>query len=153
MCLFVYVFLCLWISDDFVIWFIKNWKNEEWQWLSHMKNYGNYWKKRTWRKSKCSEQEKDERFSPAGVLAPKSKADLAFIMHSLSGLRQMERRLRTFLHWWRRLTGLPILCGFISVRPVRKPWATKSNVCWKMRYNRCEKTISRYLLTGKNCMC
>lgn len=26
----------------------------------------------------------DERFSPAGVLAPKSKADLAFIMHALS---------------------------------------------------------------------
>ena len=28
----------------------------------------------------------DKRFSPAGVLAPKSKADLAFIMHSLSWL-------------------------------------------------------------------
>ncbi len=28
----------------------------------------------------------DPRFSPAGVLAPKSKADLAFIMHSLSYL-------------------------------------------------------------------
>ncbi len=28
----------------------------------------------------------DERFSPAGVLAPKSKADFAFIMHSLSFL-------------------------------------------------------------------
>ena len=28
----------------------------------------------------------DSRFSPAGVLAPKSKADLAFIMHSLSWL-------------------------------------------------------------------
>lgn len=28
----------------------------------------------------------DERFSPAGVLAPKSKADLAFIMHSLAYL-------------------------------------------------------------------
>ena len=28
----------------------------------------------------------DERFSPAGVLAPKSKADFAFIMHSLSWL-------------------------------------------------------------------
>ena len=28
----------------------------------------------------------DERFSPAGVLAPKSKADMAFIMHSLSWL-------------------------------------------------------------------
>ncbi len=28
----------------------------------------------------------DERFAPAGVLAPKSKADLAFIMHSLSWL-------------------------------------------------------------------
>ena len=28
----------------------------------------------------------DERFSPAGVLAPKSKADIAFIMHSLSWL-------------------------------------------------------------------
>lgn len=28
----------------------------------------------------------DERFSPAGVLAPKSKADMAFIMHSLSYL-------------------------------------------------------------------
>jgi len=28
----------------------------------------------------------DERFSPAGILAPKSKADLAFIMHSLSWL-------------------------------------------------------------------
>lgn len=28
----------------------------------------------------------DPRFSPAGVLAPKSKADLAFIMHSLSWL-------------------------------------------------------------------
>ena len=28
----------------------------------------------------------DERFSPAGVLAPKSKADLAFIMHSLTWL-------------------------------------------------------------------
>ncbi|MCD7950682.1 MAG: type I restriction-modification system subunit M [Erysipelotrichaceae bacterium] len=28
----------------------------------------------------------DERFSPAGVLAPRSKADLAFIMHSLSWL-------------------------------------------------------------------
>ena len=30
----------------------------------------------------------DERFSPAGVLAPKSKADLAFIMHSLSWLAE-----------------------------------------------------------------
>ena len=28
----------------------------------------------------------DPRFAPAGVLAPKSKADLAFIMHSLSYL-------------------------------------------------------------------
>jgi len=28
----------------------------------------------------------DERFTPAGVLAPKSKADLAFVMHSLSWL-------------------------------------------------------------------
>ncbi|GAB7140397.1 type I restriction-modification system subunit M [Deferribacterales bacterium RsTz2092] len=28
----------------------------------------------------------DERFTPAGILAPKSKADLAFIMHSLSWL-------------------------------------------------------------------
>lgn len=28
----------------------------------------------------------DERFSPAGVLAPKSKADLAFVMHSLAWL-------------------------------------------------------------------
>ncbi|EIA25766.1 Type I restriction enzyme M protein, partial [Candidatus Arthromitus sp. SFB-5] len=28
----------------------------------------------------------DERFAPAGVLAPKSKADLAFIMHALSWL-------------------------------------------------------------------
>ena len=28
----------------------------------------------------------DSRFAPAGVLAPKSKADLAFIMHSLSWL-------------------------------------------------------------------
>ncbi|MDX9977884.1 MAG: type I restriction-modification system subunit M [Candidatus Cloacimonadales bacterium] len=28
----------------------------------------------------------DQRFSPAGILAPKSKADLAFIMHSLSWL-------------------------------------------------------------------
>ena len=28
----------------------------------------------------------DERFAPAGVLAPKSKADMAFIMHSLSWL-------------------------------------------------------------------
>ena len=28
----------------------------------------------------------DERYSPAGVLAPKSKADMAFIMHSLSWL-------------------------------------------------------------------
>lgn len=28
----------------------------------------------------------DERFTPAGVLAPKSKADMAFIMHSLSWL-------------------------------------------------------------------
>lgn len=28
----------------------------------------------------------DPRFSPAGVLAPKSKADLAFIMHGLSWL-------------------------------------------------------------------
>lgn len=28
----------------------------------------------------------DERFSPAGVLAPKSKADLAFVMHCLSWL-------------------------------------------------------------------
>lgn len=30
----------------------------------------------------------DERFSPAGVLAPKSKADLAFIMHSLAWLAE-----------------------------------------------------------------
>ena len=28
----------------------------------------------------------EPRFSPAGVLAPKSKADMAFIMHSLSWL-------------------------------------------------------------------
>lgn len=28
----------------------------------------------------------DERFSPAGILAPKSKADLAFVMHSLAWL-------------------------------------------------------------------
>ena len=30
----------------------------------------------------------DERFAPAGVLAPQSKADLAFVMHSLSWLSQ-----------------------------------------------------------------
>jgi len=37
----------------------------------------------------------DPRFSPAGVLAPKSKADLAFIMHSIAlpGLQQTARRL------------------------------------------------------------
>lgn len=34
----------------------------------------------------------DPRFSPAGVLAPKSKADLAFIMHSLSWLATMVRQ-------------------------------------------------------------
>jgi type I restriction enzyme M protein len=28
----------------------------------------------------------DERFTPAGILAPKSKADLAFVMHALSWL-------------------------------------------------------------------
>ena len=32
----------------------------------------------------------DPRFAPAGVLAPKSKADMAFIMHSLSCLRLTE---------------------------------------------------------------
>ncbi len=32
----------------------------------------------------------DPRFSPAGVLAPKSKADLAFIMHSLSWLPERD---------------------------------------------------------------
>jgi type I restriction enzyme M protein len=32
----------------------------------------------------------DPRFSPAGVLAPKSKADLAFVMHSLSWLAPRE---------------------------------------------------------------
>lgn len=31
---------------------------------------------------------KDERFSPAGVLAPKSKSDMAFIMHCLSWLSE-----------------------------------------------------------------
>lgn|GEM_PF-1842530 len=34
----------------------------------------------------------DPRFSPAGVLAPKSKADLAFIMHSLSMVEQKDTR-------------------------------------------------------------
>ena len=33
----------------------------------------------------------DERYAPAGVLAPKSKADFAFIMHSLSYLSQKGR--------------------------------------------------------------
>lgn len=33
----------------------------------------------------------DPRFSPAGVLAPKSKADLAFVMHSLSWLAEGSR--------------------------------------------------------------
>jgi len=33
----------------------------------------------------------DERFSPAGVLAPKSKADLAFVMHALSYLSSKGR--------------------------------------------------------------
>lgn len=33
----------------------------------------------------------DERFAPAGVLAPKSKADLAFIMHSLNYLSSKGR--------------------------------------------------------------
>ncbi len=33
----------------------------------------------------------DERFAPAGVLAPKSKADFAFILHSLSYLSQRGR--------------------------------------------------------------
>ena len=33
----------------------------------------------------------DDRFAPAGVLAPKSKADFAFIMHSLSYLSSKGR--------------------------------------------------------------
>ena len=33
----------------------------------------------------------DERFAPAGVLAPKSKADFAFILHALSYLQQKPR--------------------------------------------------------------
>ena len=57
----------------------------------------------------------DPRFSPAGVLAPKSKADLAFIMHSLASVsythldvykRQERWRIcfhrKRFLAWKRR---------------------------------------------------
>ena len=33
----------------------------------------------------------DERFAPAGVLAPKSKADFAFILHALSYLSAKGR--------------------------------------------------------------
>ena len=39
----------------------------------------------------------DPRFSPAGVLAPKSKADLAFIMHSLSWLATGGTAIRKYL--------------------------------------------------------
>lgn len=39
-----------------------------------------------WVGSDSTELVEDERFSPAGVLAPKSKADLAFVMHSLKWL-------------------------------------------------------------------
>lgn len=54
-----------------------------------------------------------------------------FLPERISGRKdpgRPKRRRRTLLHWWRRLTGLPILCGFISVRPVRKPWTTKSGI-------------------------
>jgi type I restriction enzyme M protein len=33
----------------------------------------------------------DERFAPAGVLAPKSKADFAFVLHCLVYAWQAER--------------------------------------------------------------
>jgi type I restriction enzyme M protein len=33
----------------------------------------------------------DERFAPAGVLAPKSKADFAFVLHALSYLSNKGR--------------------------------------------------------------
>lgn len=45
----------------------------------------------------------DERFAPAGVLAPKSKADFAFVLHSLNYLSAKGRAAvsasRGFLPW------------------------------------------------------
>ena len=38
----------------------------------------------------------DPRFAPAGVLAPKGKADMAFIMHSLSWQQMEQQRLFVF---------------------------------------------------------
>ena len=64
-----------------------------------------------------------------------------------------KRRRRTLLHWWRRLTGLPILCGFISVRPVRKPWATKSGIPaiidWQKSPYKSVRTINRFDVLDK----
>jgi type I restriction enzyme M protein len=45
----------------------------------------------TWVGSDDEALMKDERFSPAGVLAPKSKADFAFVMHALSYLSDKGR--------------------------------------------------------------
>lgn len=42
----------------------------------------------------------DPRFSPAGVLAPKSKADLAFIMHSLAWLATNGTAANCLLPWY-----------------------------------------------------
>ncbi len=47
----------------------------------------------------------DPRFAPAGVLAPKSKADMAFIMHCLSWLEPTEPQ---------RLFVSPALCTVVE---------------------------------------
>jgi len=39
----------------------------------------------------------DDRFAPAGVLAPKSKADFAFVMHALSYRGGTEQKIRKYL--------------------------------------------------------
>lgn len=39
----------------------------------------------------------DERFAPAGVLAPKSKADFAFVLHALSYLSSKGRAAQKIL--------------------------------------------------------
>lgn len=58
----------------------------------------------------------DPRFAPAGVLAPKSKADLAFTMHMLSGWRPTVPRPSS---------SFPA-CSTVAARSRRS-----ANTCWR----------------------
>ena len=80
-----------------------------------------------------------------GAHAPHCRSPPHSVQESLQKIWTEERKMEVTINIDGQALSVEVtvevLCGFISARPAGKPWATKSSVCWKMRYSRCKEII------------